>query len=178
MLFDLCFEGCQEFYRGRRRRKGHLRNYTMREQGTFREHCIVLKSCNIELQGKHGRNILILSPFLNCVLSALMKDLREFSGGPVVRTACFHHRGYKINPWWGNWDPTSYVLQSKKKKKNSESQIGHGYRPFYDPRTLWNFFVINTCGCNLPTQFFSSCYILSNIRLRDHICFYSPLNFQ
>ena len=118
MLFDLCFEGCQEFYRGRRRRKGHLRNYTMREQGTFREHCIVLKSCNIELQGKHGRNILILSPFLNCVLSALMKDLREFSGGPVVRTACFHHRGYKINPWWGNWDPTSYVLQSKKKKKN------------------------------------------------------------
>ena len=133
MLFDLCFEGCQEFYRGRRR-KGHLRNYTMREQGTFREHCTVLKSCNIELQGKHGRNILILSPFLNCVLSALMKDLREFSGGPVVRTACFYHRGYKIN-CKGTEIPQA-VWCSPRKKKISESQIGHVYRPFYDPWTL------------------------------------------
>ena len=118
MLFDLCFEGCQEFYRGRRR-KGHLRNYTMREQGTFREHCTVLKSCNIELQGKHGRNILILSPFLNCVLSALMKDLREFSGGPVVRTACFYHRGYKINCKGNN-------TKLKNRKRNLDQII---YRP-------------------------------------------------
>ena len=30
------------------------------------------------------------------------KTFREFPGGPVVRTLCFHCRGCGFNPWSGN----------------------------------------------------------------------------
>ena len=28
--------------------------------------------------------------------------LREFPGGPVVRTLCFQCRGHRFDPWLGN----------------------------------------------------------------------------
>ena len=27
---------------------------------------------------------------------------REFPGGPVIRTVCFHCRSHRCDPWWGN----------------------------------------------------------------------------
>ena len=39
----------------------------------------------------------------------------DFPGGPVIRTACFHCRGNRFDPWLGNQDPTSRAAQPKKK---------------------------------------------------------------
>ena len=33
--------------------------------------------------------------------------LREFPGGPVVGTLCFHSQGCGFNPWSGNYNPAS-----------------------------------------------------------------------
>lgn len=53
----------------------------------------------------------------------------------------------------------------------SESQVRHGYRPFYDPRALWTSVINTHCSCNLLARFFPSCYIWSTMRSREHICF-------
>ena len=30
------------------------------------------------------------------------KEMKDFPGGPVVKTLCFHCRGLGFNPWLGN----------------------------------------------------------------------------
>ena len=39
-------------------------------------------------------------PFLN--IFDLMFYHRDFPGGPLVKTPCFHCRGHGFNPWLGN----------------------------------------------------------------------------
>ena len=34
--------------------------------------------------------------------------------GPVVKTLSFQHKGYRFNPWLGNWDPTCHVAWQNK----------------------------------------------------------------
>ena len=41
----------------------------------------------------------------------------DFPGGPVVRTAHFHCRGYGFDPWLGNSDPTNCTARPKKKER-------------------------------------------------------------
>ena len=43
--------------------------------------------------------------------------MREFPGGPVVRTLRFHCQRHGFNPWSGNQDPTSHKLQGVAEKK-------------------------------------------------------------
>ena len=45
------------------------------------------------------------------------KGMRDFPGGPVVRTLCFHCRGPRFNPWLG---------QKKKEEKgmNTGAEVG------------------------------------------------------
>ena len=38
---------------------------------------------------------------------SIFKVTREFPGGPVVRTLCFHCWGCRFHPWSGNYDPAS-----------------------------------------------------------------------
>lgn len=80
MCHLICFDKWQEFYKGRRGRKGHLWNCARRKQGAFWEYRVVLKGWHTESKGKHGRDIIILSQFLNYVHSALMKDLGGQNG--------------------------------------------------------------------------------------------------
>ena len=47
---------------------------------------------------------------------------RDFSGGPVVKTLCFHCRGCGFDPWSGNWDPACCTAQPKRKRKKSSQQ--------------------------------------------------------
>ena len=41
-----------------------------------------------------------VSPVRHIVV--LRQAVREFPGGPVVRTLCFHCRGHRFEPWLGN----------------------------------------------------------------------------
>ena len=44
-----------------------------------------------------------VSTWLGFVPSCLVKHLsRDFPGGPVVKTLCFHRRGCGFDPWSGN----------------------------------------------------------------------------
>ena len=43
---------------------------------------------------------------------------RDFPGGPVVRTPCFHCRGHGFHPWSGSEDPTCQLAWPKKEKKD------------------------------------------------------------
>ena len=45
------------------------------------------------------------------------KVSREFPGGPVVRTLCFHCCGPGFNLWLGNWDPASCAARPQKTQK-------------------------------------------------------------
>ena len=38
------------------------------------------------------------------------EPFRDFPGGPVVKTLCFHCREYRFDPWPGNWDPTCHMV--------------------------------------------------------------------
>ena len=41
----------------------------------------------------------------------------------MVRTQHFHCRGPEFNPWSsGNYDPTSHVVQQKKRKEKKKNQ--------------------------------------------------------
>ena len=40
----------------------------------------------------------------------------DFPGGPVIKTLPFHCRGYGLDPWPGNQDPTSCTAKKKKLK--------------------------------------------------------------
>ena len=42
-------------------------------------------------------------------------DNREFSGGPMVKTPCFQHRGHGFNPYLGPKIPHATWPKSKKK---------------------------------------------------------------
>lgn len=48
---------------------------------------------------------------------SIIKKYREFPGGPVVRTPCFHCLGPGFSPWPWNQDPTSQTGQPKTKDK-------------------------------------------------------------
>ena len=42
-----------------------------------------------------------------CMQGTYLEDIkrveyRDFPGGPMVRTPCFHCRGQGFHPWWGN----------------------------------------------------------------------------
>ena len=96
----------------------------MREQGTFKEHCILLKSCNIELQGKHGRNILILSPFLN-VSSQLLGRISENS--LMVQWLGLHAftaEGIRSIPGEGTEIPQAVWCSPKKPLKSQKARLG------------------------------------------------------
>ena len=41
---------------------------------------------------------------------------RDFPGGPVVKTPCFHCRGNGLDLWSGNKDPTHHRAQPNRKK--------------------------------------------------------------
>ena len=50
---------------------------------------------------------------------------RKFPGGPVVKTPCFHCRGHRFNPWWGNQDLTcckAWQKQTNKQRERLEAQ--------------------------------------------------------
>ena len=58
----------------------------------------------------------------------LRKQKREFPGGPVVRTPCFHCWGPGFNPWSGTKIPQAAWCGPKKKsrrKKSANLKIGH-----------------------------------------------------
>ena len=52
----------------------------------------------------------------------------DFRGSPVVKTPCFHCRGYGLDPWSGNQDPTCHTAwpkknpQTSKQTKNKQNQ--------------------------------------------------------
>ena len=72
-----------------------------------------------------GKPLYHLSPYLNVENECgecrqtmglvLNKPLREFPGGPVVRTLHFHCWGPGFDHWSGNWDPTSHAAWPKNK---------------------------------------------------------------
>ena len=46
---------------------------------------------------------------------------RDFPGGPVVKTPCFHCRGNGLHPWSGNKDPTYRRAQPNRKKEKKDT---------------------------------------------------------
>ena len=42
---------------------------------------------------------------------------RDFPGGPVVKTPCFHCRGCRLDSWLGSQDP-NHVLHTRPQEKN------------------------------------------------------------
>ena len=48
---------------------------------------------------------------------------RDFPGGPLVRTPCFHCRGEWFDPSSSNEDPAQQVMWPKKKKKNLQCNL-------------------------------------------------------
>ena len=44
-----------------------------------------------------------------------MYKIRDFPGGPLVRTPRSHCRGHRFDPWSGNYDPTCYAAWPKDK---------------------------------------------------------------
>ena len=40
----------------------------------------------------------------------------DFTDGSVVKTLRFQGRGYRFDPWLGNYDPTCPMKQSKKRE--------------------------------------------------------------
>ena len=52
---------------------------------------------------------------------------RDFPGGLVVNTLCFHCRGCRYGPCLGNWDPTCCMVQLKKKQLGSSASWGFGW---------------------------------------------------
>ena len=47
---------------------------------------------------------------------------REFLGGPVVRTLCFHCQGHGFHPWSGNYNRTSRTARPKKTQTKQNLQ--------------------------------------------------------
>ena len=71
---------------------------------------MVCKDCSITVP-------FLLSSF---VLSLFKKlHLGEFPGDPVGRTPGFHCQGCRFNPWLGNYNPESHVVQPKEKTNAS-----------------------------------------------------------
>ena len=79
----------------------------------------------------------------NFKITLQFKRNREFPGGPVVRTQCFHCCGPRVQSLIGNEDPASHTAWPKKKKKmgsglpwwrsgwESACQCrGHGFEPW------------------------------------------------
>ena len=73
------------------------------------------------------------------------KGWGDFPGGRVVKTLCCQRRGHGFEPWSGNKDPTSHLVQSEKKKADKHprapgsihstfAQIGK-FTPFSRPFT-------------------------------------------
>ena len=51
---------------------------------------------------------------------------KGFPGGPVVWTLHFYCKGHEFNPWSGNSDSVSLVMQTKKKKSHTRSGLWKG----------------------------------------------------
>ena len=52
--------------------------------------------------------------------------MKGFPGGPVVWTLHFYCKGHEFNPWSGNSDSVSLVMQTKKKKSHTRSGLWKG----------------------------------------------------
>ena len=64
------------------------------------------------------KNFIPLSSALSmCQLNYKQKSCQDFSGGPVVKTLCFHCRGHGFDPWLGNRFHMSHDVVKKIKKK-------------------------------------------------------------
>ena len=61
----------------------------------------------------------------SCKLTLIVvpKSVREFPGGPVVRTLCFHCGIHGLDPWPG--ELRSCMQRGQKKKKVFYSMIGY-----------------------------------------------------
>ena len=46
----------------------------------------------------------------------------------MVKTLCSHCRGFRLDPWSGNKDPTCRRVWTKKKKARKEEKEGEGKR--------------------------------------------------
>ena len=60
------------------------------------------------------------------IMQARKLQVRDFLGAAVVRTPSLHCRGHRFNSPVGNWDPTCYTAQSKKKKSCRWKRRGTG----------------------------------------------------
>ena len=54
----------------------------------------------LRISKKHWRQFTIL--VIRISKTTEKKKVRNFLGGPVVKTLCFHCRGYRFDPWLGN----------------------------------------------------------------------------
>jgi len=43
--------------------------------------------------------------------------IQDFPGSPVVKTQHFHCKGYRLDPWLGNWNNTCHSVRPKTKQK-------------------------------------------------------------
>ena len=62
-----------------------------------------------------------------------------FPGSSVGKTPCFQCRGWGLDPWLGNWDPTWHMEQPKKKKTIEYENILM-VRMWKSRKNLWAFF--------------------------------------
>ena len=58
------------------------------------------------------------------IMQARKLQVRDFPGAAVVRTPSLHCRGHRFNSPVGNWDPTWYTAQSKKKLQVKKTRHG------------------------------------------------------
>ena len=56
---------------------------------------------------------------------------RKFLGGPVVKTARFHCRGHRFEPWYGNQDPECCKAQTNKNKERKKYTHTHTHTHIY-----------------------------------------------
>ena len=83
------------------------------------------------------------------------RHLREFPGGPVVKTLCFHCRDHGFDPWLRNWNPTCHGAQPNNNNKTSASKHRH-LRPRM--RLYWSalhYWIYAKKSCE---QFLSHCF--------------------
>ena len=78
----------------------------------------------------------VLSSFIHicpklCLNQWMVKSIvREFPGGPLVRTPCFHCQGPGFNPWSGKLGPCK-LRHGQKKKKYCGTSIQLNYYTYY-----------------------------------------------
>ena len=116
--------------------------------------------------------------FLFLASTALLKcscrDNQDFPRGPVVKTQCFHCRGYGFHPCSGNLDPICHVAwpNTKQQTKTAEScQIQRSSVHF--PQLLSTYRSTNLFLLSLktPTFNFTLCTQLWYISHLSSCCF-------